>query len=283
MDFVARLLSAGISKRLSQPVTVENRPGGNGLVAAQHVASAKPDGCTLHLCLSTPYSMLQSLYRRPLPYDPNARSDIVLAAAVQSILVVNPRTGIKTMRDYMTKAAQSPGVLTYASPGTAQIFTLAKELLKAELSLDVRQIPYQGVAPALQAVLAGTVDAALLDVGTIAPHVSGGRLTPLCVLGKQRARAMPDVPTLEEVGIRVPVMPLIWMGFAGPRDIPTGIVQNLNVEINRELQEPSVTATLAQQSLDPLGGSSDQMKRSIEDDARVWGSLIRRLGIHADE
>jgi tripartite-type tricarboxylate transporter receptor subunit TctC len=283
LDFVARLLSPGVAKRLMQPVVVENRPGGNGLIAAQYVASAKPDGHTLHLCLTTPYSMLPAMHRRPLAFDPNARTDILLAAAVQSVLVVHPRTGMKSMKDYISRAAQNPGLLTYASPGTAQIFTLAKELLKVQLSLDVRQIPYQGVAPALQAVLAGTVDCALLDVGTTAPHVAAGRLVPLCVLGKQRPSAMPSVPTLEEVGLHAIDIPLIWIGVVAPPEVPPAIADRLNSEFNKELQEPAVQLALAQQSLDPLGGSSTQLKRSIDNDTRIWGTLIRKLDLRLEE
>jgi len=251
--FLSRVLGQGLSRRLGQPVVVENKPGGNGIIATTHVARAKPDGYTLYLCVTTPYSMLPVLYKRPLGYDADKDyTAIGLVAEFQTVLFTNAARNIPSMGAYIAHARANPGKLTYASTGSAQILTLATELLKSSTGIDVLQVPFQGSAPALQAVVAGTVDSALLDAGGAAPFIKSGKLMPLAVLGKQRVSALPDVPTLEEAGVQGVEIPTIWIGVVGPAGVPAPVVHRLNAEINQVLKEREMIDFLRTAALTPL-------------------------------
>lgn len=283
LDAAARTLANGLSRRLGQSVIVDNKPGGNGVIATQFVANAKPDGYTLYLCVTTPYSMLPALYKRPLGYNAEtAYTPVALLAEFQTVIFVNPKHNIKTMPDFVARAKASPGKLSYASTGSAQIYTLATELLKSRVGMDILHVPFQGAAPAVQAVVAGDVDSAMLDVGTAAPFIKGNRVTALAVLGKRRVPALPEVPTLDEAGLTGLDLPMIWMGVVGPGGMPSPIARRLNDEINQELSSPEMTAMLNTWSLSPLGGSPEQMGAQIKSDISAWGAVIRKLGIQLD-
>jgi tripartite-type tricarboxylate transporter receptor subunit TctC len=283
LDAAARVLGQGLTKRLGQPVVVENKPGGNGLIATQYVTNAKPDGYTLYLCVTTPWSMLPALYKRPLGYDASkAYTAISLLAEFQTVIFVNPKTGITSMKAYVERAKANPGKLSYASTGSAQPYTLATELLKSKVGIDVLQVPFPGAAPATQSVVAGDVDSAMFDVGGSAPFIKAGRLTPLAVLGKSRVPSLPDVPTLTEAGITGVDIPMIWMGVVGPGGLPPAIVRRLNEEINTVLRGDDMTALLAAQSLTPLVSTPEQMDAQIKGDIKSWGAVIKQLGIQLD-
>lgn len=283
LDATARALGQGLTKRMGQPVIVENKPGGNGVIATHYVATSKPDGYTLYLCVTAPWSMLPALYKRPLGYD--AAKDytaVALVAEFQTVIFVNPKTKITTMKGYLDHARTNPGKLTYASTGTAQPYTLATELIKSKSGIDVLQVPFPGAAPAIQAVVAGDVDSAMFDVGGSSPFIKAGRLTPLAVLGKSRVPSLPEVPTLAEAGITGVDIPMIWMGIVGPGGLPPAVVQKLNTEINAVLRSEEMTSMLAAQSLTPLPTTPEQMDAQIKGDVRAWGGLIRQLGLQLD-
>jgi len=283
LDAAARALGQGLTKRMGQPVIVENKPGGNGVIATNYVASSKPDGYTLYLCVTAPWSMLPALYKRPLGYD--AAKDytaVALVAEFQTVVFVNPKTKITTLKSYIDHARTNPGKLSYASTGTAQPYTLATELVKSKTGIDVLQVPFPGSAPAIQAVVAGDVDSAMFDVGGSAPFIKAGRLTPLAVLGKNRIPSLPEVPTVTEAGLTGVDIPMIWMGIVGPGGLPAAVVQKLNAEINAVLRSDEMANMLASQSLTPLPATPEQMDAQIKGDVRDWGGLIRQLGLQLD-
>jgi tripartite-type tricarboxylate transporter receptor subunit TctC len=198
------------------------------------------------------------------------------------VIFVNPKTGITSMKAYVDRAKANPGKLSYASTGSAQPYTLATELLKSKVGIDVLQVPFPGAAPATQSVVAGDVDSAMFDVGGSAPFIKAGRLTPLAVLGKSRVPSLPDVPTLTEAGITGVDIPMIWMGVVGPGGLPPAIVRKLNEEINTVLRGDEMTALLAAQSLTPLVSTPEQMDAQIKGDIKSWGAVIKQLGIQLD-
>ncbi|MDB5860765.1 MAG: hypothetical protein JWQ76_4454 [Ramlibacter sp.] len=283
LDGAARKLGQALSARMGQPVVVENKPGGNGIIATTYVARAKPDGYTLYLTVTTPYSMLPSLYKRPLGYDPEKDyTAVALVAEFQTVFFANPAKNIKTMGDYVQFAKSNPGKLTYASTGSAQILTLATELFKSKVGADLLQVPFQGSAPALQAVVAGDVDSALLDAGGAAPFIQSGKLTGLAVLGNSRISALPDVPTLQEAGVSGVDIPMIWIGIVGPGGLPQAVVAKLNAEINEVLRTPDMRSFLAGASLTPLASTPLQMDAQIRSDRNTWGAVVRRLGLQLE-
>ena len=283
LDIAARTLGVGLSKRLGQPVIVDNKPGGNGVIATQFVATSKPDGYTLYLCVTTPWSMLPALYKRPLGYDPvKDYTAVALLAEFQTVIFANPKTGITSMKGYIERAKANPGKLTYSSTGSAQPYTLATELLKSRVDMDILQVPFLGAAPAVQSVVAGDVDSAMFDVGGSAPFIKAGRLTPLAIVGKNRVPSLPDVPTLAEAGITGVDIPMIWMGIVGPGGVPPAIVRKLNQEINAVLRGEEMSAMLGGQSLTPLPATPEQMDAQIKADIVAWGAVIRKLGIQLD-
>lgn len=280
LDAAARALGEGLTRHLGQPVIVDNKPGGNGIIATSYVARAKPDGYTLYLTVSTPYSMLPALYQRNLGYNPETDYTAVgLLAEFQTVLFVNPGRHLPNVQAYIAYARANPGKLTYASTGSAQILTLATELLKSSAGIDVLQVPFQGSAPALQAVVAGDVDSALLDAGGAAPFIRNGRLTALAVLGDHRISALPDVPTFEEAGVKGVRIPTIWIGVVGPGGMPPAITKRLNGAMAQVLKESQMTTFLENTALTPLPSSPEQMDAQIKSDIQAWGAVIRKLGL----
>jgi tripartite-type tricarboxylate transporter receptor subunit TctC len=283
LDAAARTLANGLTKRYGQPVLVENKPGANTLIATRYVLSSKPDGYTLYLTATTPFSMLPALYKTPLGYD--AKKDytpVVVMAEVQSVLFANPNKKINTLTALVEQAKTNPGKLTFSSSGTAQPYTLATELLNSKLGIQLLQIPFQGAAPAIQAVVAGDVDIGLQDVGGTSAFIKAGRLVPLAVTSKKRLPSLPDVPTIAEAGFSGVDIPEVWIGIVGPAGMPVDIVKNLNEAITAQLSSPEMTAFLTTWSLGAIGGTSEQMDVRMKSDAEVWGLIIKKLGLQVE-
>ncbi len=283
LDVAARTLGKGLSDRMGQPVIVENKPGANGIIATTHVVQSKPDGYTLYLTVTSPWSMLPALYQRPLGYD--AAKDytaIALLAEFQTVIITNPKTQVSTLQELIARAKASPGKLSYSSTGSAQPYTLATELFKSKVGIDILQVPYPGAAPAVQAVAAGDVDVAMFDMGPAGPLIKAGRLKPLAVMSKSRLATLPDVPTLAEAGVPGVDVPTIWMGFVGPANLPPAIVSKLNLEINQVMRSPEMKALFEAQQLTPLHSTPEQMDAQIKSDTQTWGALIRRLNIRLE-
>ena len=278
-DPAARGLAAGLSKRLGQNVYVENKPGGNTIIATQSVASAPADGTTLYITYTTPYTMVPHLVKR-LPYDPKkAMTPIAQIGELQYAFVVPANSPYKTMKELVEAAKASPGKLTFPSPGTAQIMGLASELFRIDAGIDVVHVPYTGSGQAAAALLAGHHDFFLADLGSINQFASAGKVRLLSIVGEQRNPAYPDVPTLAESGCKNIVFPAGWFGVVAPPGMDPQLVKKLNAAIVEEMKTPEMAKIMQAMGLKTQTSTPEQLAAYVQQDDVTWGQLIRKLGL----
>lgn len=279
-DVVARLLSEKLSKDLGQSIVVDNRPGANGIVAMTTVAKASSDGYTLLLTGVSQISFNPHLYAS-LPYNP--QKDYTFISPVVDtpfILVASKASGITSMQALIERAKQKAGGLTFSSAGVGNSTHLAMEVVADKLGLKMTHVAYKGSGPALTGVVAGEVDTMASVLGAALPQVTGGTVVPLAIMGQQRVKELPNVPTLKEAGIDVPVLPS-WYALAGPTGMDQQIVGKLNAAVQAALADPHIKAKLASLYLYPVAGTSDAMKQRAATESKTWGEFIRKRGIQS--
>ncbi|WP_342050721.1 MULTISPECIES: Bug family tripartite tricarboxylate transporter substrate binding protein [unclassified Cupriavidus] len=279
-DVVARLLSEKLSQDLGQSIVVDNRPGANGIVAMSTVAKSTPDGYTLLLTGVSQISFNPHLYAS-LPYNP--QKDYTFISPVVDtpfVLIASKASGITSMQGFIEKARQKSGGLPFSSAGVGNSTHLAMEIIADKLGLKLTHVAYKGSGPALTGVVAGEVDAMASVLGTALPQIAAGTVVPLAVIGQTRVKELPNVPTLKEAGIDVPVMPS-WWALVGPAGMDAKTVGKLNATLQAALADPQIKARLAALYLYPVVGTPDAMKQRAIQDSNVWGDFIKKRGIQS--
>ncbi|KQP19823.1 tripartite tricarboxylate transporter substrate binding protein [Pseudorhodoferax sp. Leaf265] len=279
-DQIARAVGQPLSEALGQPVVVENRGGANGNIGGEAVTKAAPDGYTLLMSSGGMVSVNPHIYAR-MPFDPVR--DIVPVASAARVLVyllVRPDLPPKNIAEFIAYLKANPGKLSYGSPGNGSSPHLAGEMMKAQANVFAVHVPYRGAAPALQDLLAGQIDY-FFDPGIGLNQVRAGKLRLLAVGSPKRSPAFPDVPTLDEAGLKGFDADTVF-GFYAPAGTPADVIARLNREINRILQ----TAPLRERML-ALGGealplSPEQFHQRAEEDSRRFGAIIKERGIRGD-
>ncbi|HSV84703.1 MAG TPA: tripartite tricarboxylate transporter substrate binding protein [Ramlibacter sp.] len=280
-DQIARAVSQPLQQALGQPVVVENRAGANGNIAGEFVAKGPADGYTLLMSSGGTVSINPHLYPK-MPFDP-AR-DLVPVAAAARVLVfleVNPqRVPVNTAREFLAHLKANPGKLSYGSPGNGSSPHLAAEMMKAQGNVFATHIPYRGAAPAMQDLLSGQIDF-MFDPGIGLQHVKTGKLKLLAVGSPKRSPQYPDVPTMDEAGLKG-FDADSWFGFYAPAGTPPAVVTKLNGEINKILRSPAFA-----ERMNAIGGVAAPMTpQEFGDRARIdsdrFGSLIKARNIRGD-
>lgn len=277
-DFLARTVAAQMEKQLGQPLVVENRPGAATMIGAEAVARAAPDGYTLMTGDNGTFVFNTALYKK-VPYAPlQDFAPIGLMARFPLIVVANPAIGFNTMRDLVETAKKSPGTLSYASVGAGSPHHLAMEMIKDRTGAYIVHIPYRGAAPAVQDVLGNQLPVMVIDTAVGLPHIRSGKLVPLGVMSKQRLATLPNVPTLEEQGIRDTEV-YAWQGMVVPAATPREITSRLTAELNRAITTPEVSRKLEEFGLEPIPGTAEQMVAYIKSETARWHTLIKQRGL----
>ncbi|MGE4336549.1 MAG: Bug family tripartite tricarboxylate transporter substrate binding protein [Pigmentiphaga sp.] len=275
-DMLTRAVSDRLAKELGQPILVENRAGGNTLIAAQHVARAKPDGYTVLTAIDSTMAMNQHLYSS-LPYDPlKDFIPVTLAISMPMVIAVNPDFPAKTLPELMTHLKEHPNDVNYAFGALpAQV---VGERFKMESGLTMEAVPYNGSSPAQQDVMGGHVP---VLVDALAPALSllrSDRLRPLAVSSAERAPTLPDVPTVAESGL--PGFDAItWTGFFLPAGTPQAVVDKLHAGISKVLQDPAVRTQFEDLGQQILGAPGPEFAELIQRDSDKNGEVIREAGI----
>ena len=279
-DILARVLSDPLTRALGQQVVVDNRGGSNGIIGAEAVARAAPDGYTIMFHSITSH-VINPAITSQLPYDTLADfAPVTQVAAVPLVIVVHPSFPAKTIREFVALAKARPGEINYASFGAASMSHLAGEQLKIMAKIDIVHIPYKGGGPALIDTLAGHVPVYFSGVQTAYPHVQAGRLRPLAVTTLARMKQYPDIPAVAEtVGLKdyeASVMFAIWAPARTPREI----VARLQSEVSRAIQQPDFRARLEREGAgEPVGNTPEQMAATIRADMDRLGKLVRAAGV----
>lgn len=281
-DAMARTLANAIKPILGQTMIVENRAGAGANIGAEYVARAETDGHTLLFGTSAPLAINMNLYQK-INYDPfKSFSPIIQVGYLPNVLVVHPNVPAKNVKELISYAKANPGKLAFASSGSGASSHLAGVLFNMRAGTDIQHIPYKGTGPALNDLLGGQVAMSFTDVLTALPHIKAGKLRVLGVTSANRSRALPEVPTLMEQGLK-DFDASVFFGIVAPSGTPQDVVTTLNAAFAQVLQQPDVKARLAQQGLEPPPQYTPaQLAVYMRSEAAKWREVIKTSGAKAD-
>ena len=276
-DTLGRILAQKLSESLGQPVVVDNRPGAAGLLAADLAAKAAPDGYTLFINTTTVWAILPSV-KKNLPYDPlKSFVPITRIASASNVLVVNTSVPASSVAELVRLAKASPGTLNFASAGAASPAHLAGEMLNLLADIKMTHVPYKGAGPALQDVIAGTVQIMITSPIAAGAHMTSGRVRALATTGAQRNPGLPDLPTVAET---VPGYDISqsW-GMSAPSGTPPAIVKLLHAEIVKALNLPDTRERIVRTGAVPVGDTPEEFDAFIAAERKRLGEVINKTGI----
>jgi tripartite-type tricarboxylate transporter receptor subunit TctC len=277
IDIVPRLVFEPLSAQLGQSIVVENRGGAGGTIAANSVSKADPDGYTV-LVHSNAHTIAPSLYPN-LGYHPGRDFAAVVAFGITpSVLVVPPARGWKSIGDLVAAAKAKPGTLNFSSVGVGTATHLSAERFRVSAGVEAVHVPFKGGAEAMTEVIAGRIDFFFGPVALVLPHVQEGKLTALAVNGLKRSAALPNVPTTLEAGFANSEYPF-WLGMFLPVKTPRGVVDKLNRETLKALQEPKVRDKLAALGFEPMPMTPAEFAAHVDKDIAVNATLVKAAGI----
>ena len=281
-DIIGRTVAQKLSAALGQQVVVDNKPGAGGTIGADLVAKAAPDGYTILMATSSTHSIGPALNPK-MPYDAfKDFAPIAHIANAPSVLVVGSSFPAATAQELITMIKKSPGKYNFGSSGIGTYPHLSAEMLKWRAGgLFVVHIPYRGTGLVVTDLIAGQIAFLMDSVVSAQPHLQAGRVRALAVSGAKRSGALPNVPTLTEVG--VPGMEFgNWFGVFAPAGTPADIVQRLNRELNAVIRAPDVLERLEKAGAESAGGTPEQFAKTYRDESESWKVVIQRANIKAD-
>ena len=279
-DLYARVIGQKLQESWGQPVIVDNRPGGTGLVGSDIVRQAAPDGYML-LFTSNSAHVMGPLLREPRSFDPvKDFTPLSMVVRYPMYILIHPSLPVRSIPELVALAKARPGQLNYSSVGTGSGGHLACELFNAAARTNIVHVPYKGAAPAQTALVAGEAQMMCDSVGFSHPLVVAGRLRGLAVTGAQRSAAVPEVPTLMELGL--PVEAYIWLGMLGPPGLPPAITAKLSAEIVRIMNLPDVRERVVKGGSEVIANTAEQFAGEMRTESDVWARVIREKGIKSE-
>ena len=278
-DVVARAVAAPLGQALGQSVVVENRTGAGGAIGAEAVAKAAPDGYTL--LMSAGSSLVMVPHLTPMSFDVfKDLAPVAAIARIEVLLVTRNDQPFKTYQEFVQHAKANPGKLSYSSAGNGTSLHIAGELVKSMAGIYAVHVPYRGSTPAIQDLMAGQVDFSL-DSGSAVPHIRSGRLRLLATGSEKRSPLFPDTPTLRELGLK-DFDAGTTHALMAPSGTPPAIIERLNREVNRVLEQPQVAQQIRSISAVPTPMSPAELRTLMERDSQRYGAIIRKQKIQAD-
>ena len=280
VDIMARLIGEPLGRQLGQNIVVENRSGASGNLGMEAAARAAPDGYTLVLN-TIPLVTNQSLFKN-LTWDPI--KDFVhvgMVATAPHALVVPPKNPANSVKELIAAARATPGKLNYASAGIGTTFHFCAEMFKDETGTNIVHVPYKGGGPALVDTLSGQVDMSFPTLSAVLPHVKAGKLKALAVTSAKRSSLVPDVPTMQEAGVRNFEFTQ-WLAILAPAGTPQPIVAQLNKALNAALGSKEVTEKFHQQGFEPFITSPEESRKFLANEVQRYARLIKARGITAE-
>ena len=276
-DLIMRMLAPHLSTYLGQPVVTENRAGAGGIVGTAYVAKQPPDGYTW-LFTTASHTNIPP-FNENVPYDPVKDFTHVTLAAQNfgQVLVVNPALPAKNVEELLALAKKNPGKLTYGSAGIGTASHIPAEVMKAQSGTDILMVPYRGVAEAMTDLLAGRIDMFFVGTQVAVQHVQSGKLRALAVTGEKRWKGMPDVPTMEEAGLKGFNI-VNWFGLWLPAGAPPELANRLQAEMAKALREPDVQAQFEQQGLEAVASKPEDFAKFVAQQSAMTQDIARRIG-----
>ena len=277
-DIVARVIAAELQAQLGQPFVVENRPGANGIVGADAVAKATPDGYTLMV-----YSaglVVNPFIHKTMPYDTEKDFAPVtnLVSSGGLFLAVNASVPAQTLQEFIGYAKKPEAKLAYSTPGVGNNWHLATEVFSSKIGIKMTHVPYKGGGPAVAALVAGEVQAMLVSPAPLMPHYKGKRVKVLAYSGAKRNVAAPEVPTMKEAGVDY-YYDGGWFGMFAPAKTPNEVVETLAREVRTAMQKPQVKERMAQLGVEPIADSPAEFRKFVAAELRAYGEMVRLAGV----
>jgi tripartite-type tricarboxylate transporter receptor subunit TctC len=280
-DILARIIAAKMSQDWNQQVVVDNRPGAGGVVGTEIGAKASPDGYTLTMAVSAAFGINPSLYKN-LPYDVvKDFAPISTLGLTPQTLVTNPGAAFKTVKDFVAAAKDKPGQINYASLGTGSTSHLTMEMFRSAADIKLNHVPFKGSAEAHTQLIGGQIPAMFDAIPATLPQIKGGRLKGLGIATLKRSQFLPDLPTLAESGY-AGFEAVGWIGIAAPAKTPTAILDKLNAEMVKIINDPDVKERLATLAFTPVGDTRAQFAAFMKSEIAKWGKAVRESGAKAD-
>ena len=280
-DVVARILADKLGADLKQSFVVENRAGASGNIGADVVAKAPPDGHTLLMGTTGVLAINKYLFSN-MAFDPER--DLVpvsYTSLITNILVVNPQVPARTVPELIRLAQSTPGALTFASSGPGSSTHLSGELFKSLAGVNILHVPYKGSSQALVDVIAGQVTMLFDNAPSSMPFIQEGKLRAIAVTSLKRLPNLPDVPTIDEAGVKG-YESLSWSGIMAPAGTPKPVIDKLNAAIDRALRLPDVRQKFAALGIEAVGGPPEAFARHIRAESEKWGKLVKAANIKLD-
>jgi tripartite-type tricarboxylate transporter receptor subunit TctC len=278
-DTTARILAQILQEQLGRTFIVENKAGAGGLIAAQAVARAEPDGYTLLLTTNSTHSAAQALFKT-VPYDPiKDFTPIARIGSFPSVVVVNPEIKIKTIQELAAYAKANPGKLSYGHGNSTGY--IVGEAIKHQAKIDIVRVAYRSVPSGVTDLIAGHIPMMVLDISSALPQIVDKTMIPLAVFTKTRSSLLPSVPTLDETII--PGFDLLaWVGMFGPANLPPEVTQTLAKTLKAALTRPDVLERFKSSGIEPYWGDTDEFKTYVASELVKWTTVIKNAGIEPE-
>ena len=279
VDTVTRIVANGLQQRLGQPVVVENRSGAGGNIGAEAVFTADPDGYTLLAAQPSPLTVNPLLYKN-IAFDPTKFEPVTIMTTVANVLLVRPDFPAKTPQEFIAYAKANPGKINYASQGIGTTSHLTAALFEKVTGTKLVHVPYKGTAPALTDIIASHVDFIFMELASAIKLHQGGKARILAVATAKRIANLPDIPTLNEAGVKG-FESGTWNAIAAPPKTPSAIVAKLNAAINEVLKSPEAQDHFGKINLQAAGGTPAEAAAFIKKETQVWGEVVKEAHVEA--
>ncbi|WP_188898831.1 Bug family tripartite tricarboxylate transporter substrate binding protein [Caldovatus sediminis] len=280
-DLLSRMLAEHLTPIFGQRVIVENRTGASGMIGADSVAKSPPDGHVVSLATMAMHTILPEMPGVRMPFDVDRDlTPIANVANIYNVLVVRPNAEFRTVAELIAHARANPGRLTYASAGNGSSQHLAAELFKRMAGVDLLHVPYRGGAPAIVDIVAGRTDMMFGNLPEFLGQIRGGGLRPLAFGAPRVSPLFPDLPRIADTlpGFEI----RNWFGIAGPGNLPPPIVARWNAALRQVAEDPVFQRRMTENAMEIIVGSTEEFLRTIAEDRRRWGEVIRAANIRAD-
>ena len=278
-DFIARLMAQKLTEAFGHQVIVENRPGAGATIGTEAGVKSPPDGYTLTMVAAS-YSVNPSLYK--LNFDPiNDITPIIQIAKGPFLVVVHPSMPVKNAKDLIAIAKAKPGEINYATSGQGSIVHMATELFAMMAGIKMNHIPYKGTGPALTDTMAGNTTLLFGSIAATLPLTKGGRLRPIAVTTAKRIPALPNIPTIDESGVKGYDV-TNWHGLIGPKGLPRPIVDRVNGEMNKVIKQKDMIEKLEADGVSPVGGTPEDFMKTIQREIPQWKKVAAQAKVKVE-